>query len=70
MTSSHTTLLARGPRWQQKQTAGGKANTLRILAVAEGYAMVRYPYCQVWAIHENDLRKGYELLTDEEVSRG
>jgi len=62
-----STSVERGQRWQKKTTVGA-ANSLRIMAVAEGHAMVRYPRCQVWAISEADLRKGYELLADEERS--
>jgi len=46
-------LLARGQRWRQKIDS---KSVLRILATAEGYAMVRYRYCQVWAIDEKRLR--------------
>lgn len=60
--------IQRGQRWQRKKTVG-PANSLRVLAVAEGHAMVRYPYCQVWAIDEKKLRNEYELLTDDERSQ-
>lgn len=62
MSTGQSRLLARGQRWQKKTTTG-EANALRILAVAEGYAMVRYPRCQVWAIDEKRLRAEYELLS-------
>lgn len=65
MTTQHTTSASveRGQRWRHKHENN---STLRVLAFAERYAMVRYPYCQVWVIHENDLRKTYELLSDDE----
>jgi hypothetical protein len=62
MTSSHTVVLARGQRWREKT---GPKWVLRILAAAEGYAMVRYPRCEVWVIDGKTLREKYELVTDE-----